>query len=500
MEDLVVENNHSVNMPRLTPYDGFGNRTEAVTFASQYHEVGRRVYASGVMSNYKDVGREFESLVQFYLMGQNSETGHQCPLACTAGLIKSLQAEPNKDATVQFWLQKLLNPDYDNHFHGSQFMTEVQGGSDVGANTLRATRSNERDGWYELWGEKWFCSVVDAQLWLVVARPEGAGEGTKGLKGFVVPRNVKEGQVNRFRVRRLKEKLGTRTMASGEVDFMGTLAYPLAGDFRQVLSLVINTSRLYNAVGCAGSMQRCYKEAASYAANRLAFGTTLVDFPAVRATVARLNSEAHGARAACFFLADINDRMRLEKIDDKQLTAAVRMLVNMNKYWTAEVALKMSHEAIDVLGGNGAIEEFSALPRLLRDGVVLAQWEGPHNTLCAQILKDSKRLGLHKPMFAFLRTLGQHDRLDTVASAWDHLLTLPEEQASVGIRHLVDQLRPVVHYLLLKREAGATGSATVSAAAEHLLAITAPGHSPVTDAGFLQRIRVLAGESLKSKL
>ena len=487
LDTMVRETNHVNKHPRLESYDGFGNKIEKINFPEEYHAIGRVCYRSGIMANYADKGREFESLVQLYLMAQNGETGHSCPIACTSGLIKSLQAEP-QTPQVQAWLAKLLSPDYDKHYHGSQFLSEVQGGSDVGANTLSSKPSATHPGMWELTGEKWFCSAVDAQLWLVVARPEGAEEGTRGLRTYIVPRNISENQVNNFRVRRLKYKLGTCTMASGELDFHGTIAHQLTGDFKKTLGLVINTSRLYNAVSCAAIVQRCYREAAAYACYRKAFGTRLVDFPAVKASVAQLNCEAHGARAVCFFLADFNDK-------NTEQGPAVRMLVNLNKYWTADVGLRMTHEAIDVLGGNGAIEEFSVLPRLLRDSVVLAQWEGPHNTLCAQALKDCNRLGLHKPMFEFLRTLGSHPRLDEVERDWTKLLTLSHDLASLGMRPLVDELRNVVQYLLLTQEYKATGDRVTLAAAEHLIASSAPGYSAIRDPMYLERLNILSHSS-----
>ena len=510
VDDLARANNHTVNLPRLTPYDGFGNRTEHVAFPEEYHAIGRHAYGTGIMTRYRERGGEFGSLAMHYLLSQNGEAGHCCPLACTAGLIKCLQAEveggsPHAELAAE-WLQRLYDPDYDTHYHASQFLTEVQGGSDVGANELAAT--DRGDGWWELTGEKWFCSVVDAHLFLVVARPaaeEGASAGTRSLRGFVVPRSVvgldedggRTPQPNNFRIRRLKDKLGTRSMASGEIDFVGALALPLSGGFKDILGRVINTSRMYNASHCTGVMQRCHKEAAEYAANRVAFGRTLLSIPAVRATVARLSCEAHGARAVSFFAAHLADTLATgggggEAGEQGEATDALRMLVNLNKYWTAEAALRAVHQAIDVLGGNGAIEEFSVLPRLLRDAVVAAQWEGPHSLLCAQLLKDSQRLRLHLPLFALLRRhLGPHERLEQVEQRWGEVLKLPADQASLSIRPVVDELRPVVQALLLLKEGETSAHGAARAAGEHLLATSAPAWDVLSDVSFLARVDAL---------
>eukprot|EP01059_Diplonema_ambulator_P027745 TRINITY_DN4636_c1_g1_i1.p1 TRINITY_DN4636_c1_g1~~TRINITY_DN4636_c1_g1_i1.p1 ORF type:complete len:567 (+),score=111.80 TRINITY_DN4636_c1_g1_i1:50-1702(+) len=498
INELAQTNNHVTMMPRLAPYDRYGNKVERVVFPEEYHKIGRLAYGNGVMTRYLEKGKEFETLSLHYLLAQNGEAGHCCPMACTAGLIKSLLQEDLSNPVVKQWVDKLTDPNYDTHFHGSQFLTEVQGGSDVGANELKATPSATHSGWYHLNGEKWFCSVADAHLWLVVARPEGNPEGTKGLRGFVVPRHLPEtGALNSFTIKRLKDKLGTRTMASGEIDFTNTLAYPLKGDFKNVLETVINTSRVYNAVSCVGILQRSYAEARSYAEHRLAFGAPIIKIPAVVADLCRLQSEAYGARAVTFYLTHMVDKAATSGLT-KEESGAIRMLVNVNKYWTAEASVRNVHTAIDVLGGNGAIEEFSVMPRLLRDAVVCAQWEGPHNTLCSQVLRDSLRLGLHNPMFSHLRALHPSPlpRLDALEKSWSTLLTASPIQAGLNIRPLVHELQYIVQYILLKME----GSAQSTLIAEHILKTNEAGWSPLTDDGYGARIHgILTGEA-KAKL
>ena len=194
-------------------------------------------------------------------------------MACTAGLIKILQ----RSGDPHGWLPRLLDPDYDRHMHGAQFLTEVQGGSDVGANHVRAVPAG--DGSWRLSGEKYFCSVADAQLMLVTARPEGAPDGTRGVRAFAVPRHLADGSLNGFFLRRLKFKLGTRSMASGEIDFDDAWAWPV-GDFKDTVGVVLHTSRLYNAVVSSGMLQRAWREAVGYARCREAFGRRILDFPA----------------------------------------------------------------------------------------------------------------------------------------------------------------------------------------------------------------------------
>lgn len=485
LDPLVVETNRAESLPRLRRYDGQGNRTEEVVFHPDYHALGRAIYATGVMSRYAHPGSEWVTLALTYLVAQGGEAGHACPLACTAGLIKILHACPDAPAA---WLERLLDPDYDTHFHGSQFLTEVQGGSDVGANAVIAEPTDD-PRWWRLTGEKWFCSVADAHLFLVTARPAGARDGTAGVQAFVVPRHLPDGAVNHFALRRLKDKLGTRSMASAEIDFAGAHAFRV-GDFRDVVELVLNTSRLYNAVASCGILERAHAEAAAYAAHRRAFGKPILAFPAVARTVAGLRAEAWGARAVTFSLASLADRLATGAGDDLD-RGAWRALVNLNKYWTATRATLAARDAIEVLGGNGAIEDFSVLPRLLRDGIVVEAWEGGHNVLCAQVLRDARRLGLHEAMFAWLERRGPLDpRLAHERGRWRALISRPDAEA--WVRDLVDDLRPLVQAHLLRATTPDLPLAEV--VATHVSAVHARGWNPLEDDGLPARIAALIAD------
>jgi alkylation response protein AidB-like acyl-CoA dehydrogenase len=472
-----MQTNRDEHLPILRRWDGHGNRIEAVDFHPDYHAIGRAVYASGVMSRYQEPGREFGTLGLTYLLAQCGEAGHCCPLACTAGMIKILQAVGDAPEL----LSRLYDPDYDTHFHASQFLTEVQGGSDVGANALVARETP--DGW-TVWGEKWFCSVIDANLFLVTARPEGAPGGTAGLRAFVVPRLLPDGRPNAFEIRRLKYKLGTRSMASAEVDFRGAVGRPV-GDFRRTVEIVLNTSRLYNAICAAGFLQRAWREAFAYARARTAFGSPILTFPSIARTVARLKVEAYAARGVSFLLAA------------RAQDPAWRMLVNLNKIWTATTCPAGMRDAIEVLGGNGAIEDFSVLPRLLRDSLVLEAWEGGHGVLCAQILRDAKRLALHEPMFVLLDTLAGDDarlteRLARARARWSRLLALPDADAAAHVRDLVEELRPLAQAAALSAESRTSGSdPLLPVVIDHLLTTTARGWDPLDDTGLGARVAAL---------
>lgn len=485
LDDLARQTNRDEHLPTLRQWDDSGHKTGEIEFHPGYHTIGSLAYGTGAMSLYAERGRELDSLWFEYLLTQAGEAGHACPFACTAGMIKILQDDGTAPPE---WLAHLLDADYDTHYHAAQFLTEVQGGSDVGRNEAEAIPVG--DGAWRITGEKWFCSVADAQLFLVTARPEGGQLGTRGLKAFAVPRHLSDGEVNGFTVRRIKDKLGTRSMASAEIDFEGAWAWPV-GDFRRVLELVLDTSRTYNAVATAGILQRASLEAHAFARHRVAFGQPILRFPAVARIVARLRTEAAAARASAFYVADLGDRLRR---GESTAYGAWRMLVNLDKYWTADAATAGVREAIEVLGGNGAIEEFSVLPRLLRDAIVMEQWEGTHNVLCAQVLRDSARHGLHRELFDHLAGLadGPDAGLDGVRARWERVLALTGEGPATHIRDVIDELRPVAQAILLRAER--TGGGTwelLGVVEEHLLATTARGYDPLEDAGLMERVRAL---------
>ena len=349
-----------------------------IEFHPAYHRVGRAVWASGI------VGADaVEQASLFYLLAQAGEGGHACPVVCTAGLVRALRTTVSDELRERF-LPPLLETDYDRAQRGAQFLTERHGGSDVGANRVEAIPDG---GVWRLHGEKWFCSVADADQFIVTARPRGAPDGTRGIGCFLVPRDA-----GGFRIRRLKDKLGTRALATGEIEFEGALAYPLGPleDGFKTAVTVLNTSRWLNAVGSAGLMRRAYVVASEFAAEREAFGRLIFEFPLVRENLAVMKAETDAALASTMELTALVDRIDKGEADDDDI-AWHRLLVNANKFVTSIAATKVVRRGIETLGGNGTIEDFSPLPRLWRDAIVFESWEGTHNVLCAQVLRDLER-------------------------------------------------------------------------------------------------------------
>jgi len=379
------------HLPELARWDPIGRRTESVVFDPSYDDAGTRVWASGLVALSGRPGTAYEQATLLYILSLEGEAGHACPATCTIGLARALRRAADPVVRDRF-LPALVDPDYATAVRGSQFLTEVQGGSDVGANACLAVPADE-DGAYRITGEKWFCSVADAGQFFLTARVDGGPDGTRGLGSFVVPREI-DGAPNGFSLRRLKDKLGTRGLASGEIDFDGALAWPIGPvehGFRTAVGVVLNTSRWMTAVGDAGMMRRAWLEASAYAHHRLAFGRPIGEFPAVRRTLADMAATSVGALHLVMELTGLEDR-----IDDDSASGddvlVHRFLVNLAKYVVSVQATAVVHSAIEILGGNGAIEDFSVLPRLYRDALVFESWEGSHNVLVAQVLNDLRRL------------------------------------------------------------------------------------------------------------
>lgn len=389
----VLERNRE--FPKLRPYDELGTRIDAVEFHPAQVTAAGAAWASGMLATKLDFEGAFELGALFLLLSHVGEGGQACPIVCTIGLRRALEHRAS-DEIKDRYLPGLLDTDLRRALRGSQFLTEVQGGSDVGANVAEATPDPEIPGAWRISGEKWFCSVADADLFAVTARPSSAASGTRGLACFVIPRSLNGVTPNGFRLRRLKDKMGTRALASAEIDFDDALAWPIGepGDgFKIAVTELLNTSRWLNAVGSAGIMSRAYLEASTFARHRQAFGERIASFPTVREQLAIMKSETAASLASTLALTEL-----VAKIDEGIATssdvAVHRFLVNANKYVTSIAASDVVHRAIEVLGGNGTIEDFSALPRLYRDAVVFESWEGTHNVLCAQVYRDCVRLGL----------------------------------------------------------------------------------------------------------
>src|SRR5262245_23489023 len=465
VDPAVRRANLAENLPRLDRYSATGERTEEVAHSADHHLAGRYIYGSGAMSVYAEPESNLLALALFYLSSYNGEAGPNCPLACTAGVIKTLQHAGGEELKKRY-LPRLLDPNYVTRFHGAQFLTEIQGGSDVGANACAATLVDARENKWLINGEKWFCSNVTADLALITARPEGSVSGTKGLGLFLVPRRLDDGAPNGIYIRRLKDKLGTKSLATAEVDFKDAIAYQIGEPgrgFQHAMDFVINQSRLYNAVGSAGAARRAYLIAWTYAKHRRAFGSAIKDFPLVQETLAEMRAVTMAITSGSLYLAHLRDEIEAGRADE---TGAqfFRLAVNLNKYRSSISATDVIRRGIEILGGNGAMESFSALPRLLRDSVIFEAWEGAHNTLIAQSARDIQRRKLHEAFCArldgwFCALADTHLRdggvrqVRALRDDLDSTLSTDELSAAVLFKPMADRMMWLFYLACLAREA-----------------------------------------------
>lgn len=468
VDAAVQRANRDDNLPRLERYSAFGERIEEVIHAPEHDVAGEYIYGSGAIACYAQAGSNLLALALFYLSSLNGEAGHNCPLACTAGIVKTLQ-QIGSEALKAKYLPRLLDSNYRTRFHGAQFLTEVQGGSDVGANACVATPIDRDQGTWRIHGEKWFCSNVSADLALITARPAGAPAGTKGLGLFLLPRHLDDGSVNGIHIRRLKDKLGTRSLATAEVDFRDAFAYqvgPIERGFNHLMEYVINTSRLYNAVASSGVARRAYLVAQSYARHRRAFGEGIARLPLVQEALAEMRADATAILSGSLYLAQLRDRIESGEGDAPE-AEFFRLAVNLNKYRSSITATDVVRRGTEVLGGNGAIETFSVLPRLLRDSFVYEAWEGAHNTLLAQALRDVQKLAAHQVFcarlahvfaslrgasLAHIRDQGQR-RVEALLADVEALANAANEGASICFRPLASHMMHLYYAACLAREA-----------------------------------------------
>ncbi len=390
LDTLVSENNLAINLPRLNAYNAIGERIDDVIHHPTYVQAGDIIYQTKLMEKMANPGGLFGCLSLLFLSAEVGEAGHNCPIACSAGIIRVLQKTADFPLKKHY-LEKLFSPSFQSNFTGAQFLTEIQGGSDVGVNAAYAEQ--DESGTWRTYGEKWFCSNAGANLIFMTARYDEAIVGTKGLGLFLVPAEW-EGKKNNYTIRRLKDKIGTRSMATGEIDFQGAYAIPmgnLADGIHLVMDNVLHLSRLFNTVCVLGMARRAYTIARTYAKHRRAFSHLIIQHPLVIENLARIKAENTAVLAATFrtiVMQDELDRQKNPETNDKLL---LRLLVNIQKYLSARWSVEHIHHALDVLAGNGTIETFSSIPRLLRDCIVCENWEGTHNVLRAQVLKDIRK-------------------------------------------------------------------------------------------------------------
>lgn len=424
------------NPPRLERYDRWGHDISQVVMPASFTQSKRAVL--GAQQALRDDARAakissgLSLFASNYLLNQ-ADIGMGCALGTGGGMVQSLVAAYAPADVREHVLAKFASGEWAGET--AQLLTERTGGSDLGALETTATRAG--DSWI-LNGFKWFASNCAGEAFVVLAKPEGAPDSTRGVANFLVLRTRRDGSRNGVRVRRLKDKLGTRSVASGEVEFVDAEAFLLSGEptgdagpsdgkgLGRMMELT-NAARLGIALFGLGNARRALVESLCYARRRHAFGGALVDKPLIRRKLAEMIVDVEAAQAMVFDGTGATNHRQPRAMRQ-------RIAVPVTKLKACRLGITAASDAIEIHGGNGYIETWP-VARLLRDAQVNTIWEGPDNILCLDVRRGIEQTRAHEPLLARLRdavsvsdgdettrlVAGRVEDLDAAIIAWSKL-------------------------------------------------------------------------------
>lgn len=450
------------NPPRLKTHDRFGERVDQVEFHPAWHHLMRTAveHAIHALPWREQRAGAHAARTALSLTFSQVEAGHACPITMTFAAVPALRAQPE---LLEAWEEPLTSARYDSRDVPvrqktgalcGMGMTEKQGGSDVRANTTVATPvgGGGPGGEYALTGHKWFCSAPMCDLFLVLAQVEG-----EGLSCFAVPRWRPDGSRNGFHLQRLKDKLGNRSNASSEVELRSAFGQLVGEPGRGVPTIIemVNHTRLDCVIGSAAGMRWAVSLATHHAAHRSAFGRLLIEQPLMANVLADLCVESEAATATAMRLARAYDEAGADggaTAGAEQAQAFKRVATAVMKYWVCKRAAPHAAEAVEVLGGNGYVEE-SGLPRLYREAPLNSIWEGSGNVMCLDVLRALRDEQTAAAFLAELQlTDGADRRLDEHVAQLRRALADPAG-AELRARRLVEAMALALQGSLLVRHA-----------------------------------------------
>ncbi len=426
--------------PKLRMFDRFGNRVDEVVFPPDYRELVTKGYEAGVVFRAVEEG----DLAASYQVGYVTsfyDAGLYCPHTVSLSTAIPLAKYGSAELRARY-LPKLLRRDA-SVWQGATWMTEAKGGSDLGAFVETMARP-DGDRWL-LTGEKFFTSNVGAELAIAAARPIGAAAGVRGLELFLVPQRLDDGSLN-FRVRRLKDKIGTRSVPTGEVELEDSVAWHL-GERGQGVYLVLealNVSRVCNSIGAVALTQRALHEAWSFAEGRVAFGRPVAEQP----LFARQARERHETLLDAFALAweavTLLSEVWRETPRYSDRYHLFRLVAHLAKYWTAEVAVQSAKWAMEAHGGAGILSDYP-VERLFREAIILGIWEGTPHRQILDGMEVVERKRAHVPLLDGIGARGGNGVALAMARAEvDEWLALPAERKEAESERVFTRLAATV--------------------------------------------------------
>jgi len=444
--------------PELRRYDQWGREVDWVEHHPAWLDSKADLVRAGFTGLPHHADRPVPAVVTAslsYLVSQ-AETAIYCGLGMTSGAADICERYAPVDVRDEL-VTRLTSLDPDQAWEGGMFLTERQGGSDVGANTTRAVPDGSE---WRLHGEKHFCSNVDAEVFIVLARPDGAPEGARGLATFIVPRLLPDGAANGFRIKRLKPKLGTRGVPTAEVTLEGAKAW-LAGEHQPSTDApaeapqdeppqrginrmmeMVNGSRFGVALMGLGIHRRSFLEAAIYAGQREQWGQRIDQYPMVRETLVDLLVELEAGMALTFECAAASRTAA----DEEEGRLLRRILVPLAKVRATREALVAATQALEVLGGNGYMEDWP-MARQLRDAQCHTIWEGTENICCLDVRRAMRAEGAHEALLARVeRALDGSDPGAVLAPAVDAVAsTLEDAREAILFLEKADHEAQLLH-------------------------------------------------------
>lgn len=421
--------------PYLQHYDAFNHRIDRIVRPHEVHLLEKDIFGEGLFSSKI---KPWESFTKRILIHQLGEAGVTCPLTCTHGLIALLEQFPNPEIPeLQEILQHTKEGTNGEFAIGAQFMSEIQGGSDLPANRLEAVQDGK---YYRLYGNKFFCSVAHADYAVVTAKIADADKVSTFIVPSWLPGNKEKEIRNHYDINRIKWKLGTQELPTAEIQYNGAVAYPIAPANKGIavaVGIVLTLSRLEIGIACAGFMLRASREANLYANFRTVFGKKIIEFPLAASKLQQIEHTAKRTTAGAFKIYDLF--LKLEQplnpgissdqpLEIRKQLFNLRELVLLQKICTTDEGADVLRESISVFAGHGVMEEFSSLPRIFRDVVVNEQWEGPRNLLLTQIYRDIQRVTKWYSPAEFVANIlhgESKDKIDHFTEKLDDLLQRP---------------------------------------------------------------------------
>jgi alkylation response protein AidB-like acyl-CoA dehydrogenase len=436
-----------VGTPPLRMFDLSGTRIDEILYSPEYWRMLKQGYQTGLIWRVSEENAVYPAVLGIYVTSFY-DPGLACPYTVSLSTFVPLLKHGDAELQERF-LPRLLQKD-EAVWQGATWMTEIKGGSDLGATV--ETMARPAGNQWRLTGDKYFASNAGAELAVVAARPEGGARNVRGLALFLVPRYRRDGQLN-YSIRRLKDKIATRSVPTGEVELRDSEAWLLgrAEDGIYLILEVLNVSRVANSMGSVALAQRAMADAAAFAQGRVVFGKPLIEQPLMRRQFEDRLRQLRAASGLAWKAVVLLNQVWQERPPYSDRYHLFRLVAHLAKYWTAEVAVQTAKWAMEVHGGMGTLHEYRA-ERWLREAMILAIWEGPAHRQVLDGLEVMERKLAHRLLFQSLAATVDASVLQEMEVRVEQHLALPREEKEAGAEALFNELAAFTADALLQAE------------------------------------------------